>query len=315
MSDTKGASDGQPESKRTTADRRHPDRAESAVGDKRRWSARLRPFGAWSAGIVGTVAATVVTAWLVTWGLLPEDQPPRPSSSQASAAQPPRHEQSASAAPANLPFTVALGAEFTNGAQPVWISGLPPSKVPPRPTGDASYDAWATWAKRAKAVLTSRRPVYFTVQGASAAQVTLLDLKVEVVRRQPPLRGTAYGLVGGDPGYFRSVVADLDKQPPAMSDHYDEEFFTNDFPKRHERRPIRFPYKVSLSDAETFLVDAFTERCDCEFVIKLSWTSQGRTGTHVINDHGSPFRITGNRNARQLCAVNFSEPERCAPWP
>jgi hypothetical protein len=225
-------------------------------------------------------------------------------------------QRSASIAPEKLPFTVAVSENFTDGAQPMWISPHPPSKAPPRPNEIAPYDEWATWAERARAVLTQQRAVYFTVQGTSDAQVTLLDLQVQVVARRPAMRGTLYGLSGGDPSHFRAVNADLDREPPALSDRYNEEFFTSEFPKRHERRPMRFPYRVSLSDAETFLVDAFAKNCDCAFVIKLSWAAQGRTGTHIIDDGGSPFRVTGNRNATQICmAPAPGALERCSKWP
>lgn len=56
---------------------------------------------------------------------------------------------------------------------------------------------------------------------------------------------------------------------------------------------MRLPYRVSAEDPEVLLVDARTKTCDCSWYLELDWSSQGRTGTVRIDDHGRPFRTTG----------------------
>jgi hypothetical protein len=56
---------------------------------------------------------------------------------------------------------------------------------------------------------------------------------------------------------------------------------------------MRMPYRVSAKDPEVLLVDARTVGCDCRWYLELDWSSQGRTGTERIDDHGLPFRTSG----------------------
>lgn len=41
------------------------------------------------------------------------------------------------------------------------------------------------------------------------------------------------------------------------------------------------------------LVDVTTQTHDARWYLELDWSSQGRTGTIRIDDHGRPFRTTG----------------------
>lgn len=235
---------------------------------------RLEPVGRWAAGVVAAALAAVLTAWLLAWGPTPDDRSP-----------------SATPAPtgSELPFTVAV----RSGARS-WASDKPMAELPPRP---GYYDDWRPWAAQVDAVDESPQVVYVTVQGRSDAQVTLTDLRVRVVARRPPLQGTLFGVPGGGDTVFRWVSVDLDADPPGLSTHLDEHAPAAD----HERRPIRFPYRVSRSDAETFEFHGYAERCDCAWVIELSWASEGRTGAHLIDNGGKPFRVTGASNIVRRC--------------
>ena len=55
---------------------------------------------------------------------------------------------------------------------------------------------------------------------------------------------------------------------------------------------IDFPYQVSLREPEVLMLAASTEACTCDWYVDLDWSSQGRTGTVRIGDHGRPFRTT-----------------------
>ncbi|HEX6967286.1 MAG TPA: hypothetical protein VF174_00435 [Micromonosporaceae bacterium] len=242
------------------------------------WLPRLSPVGQWMAGVAAAVVAALATSWVMALQA-PED----------------RTEE--------LPFTVAVGA--SQNATIGWISDRPLSQLPTRP----SYqDDWSEWVSAADAVPVERHAVHLVVQGRSDAQVTILDMKVRVLARRPPITGTHFRKAGGDAGSFRWVAVDLDTEPPEMSSGLAEELLF--LAPEHERRPIRFPYRVSLSDAETFVVEAYTQECDCYWVIELSWASQGRTGTTVIDDGGRPFRLSGLRDAVAGC-FTYSDREEC----
>jgi hypothetical protein len=56
---------------------------------------------------------------------------------------------------------------------------------------------------------------------------------------------------------------------------------------------VHLPYRVSAQDPEVLLVKARTQTCDCRWYLELDWSSQGRTGTLRVDDHGKPFRTSG----------------------
>jgi len=149
--------------------------------------------------------------------------------------------------------------------------------------------------------------VYFTVQGRSASQVTLTDLRVRVVQRRPALPGTHVFAGCGGPTVFRWVSVDLDQKPPAAQTHYDR-IFASDAPAQ-ERRPIKFPYRVTLSEAETFAVVGNAKQCDCLWEVDLDWASEGRTGTYTIRStSGQPFRTTGDARVYAVCGPSSPSP-------
>ncbi|MFI5485587.1 hypothetical protein [Micromonospora echinaurantiaca] len=258
----------------------------------RAWLRRLKPVGPptgrWLAGVLAAVVTTAVTAWLLAWGLLPGSPPSPPDDPDA------------------LPFTIAVRTEHdeTDG----WVVAAPLAEIPARP---GWRDDWSPWVLEANAVPASRLGVSFTVQGVSEAQVTLTDLRVRVAARRPALRGVFAVPGGGGPSAYRWVDADLDEDPPVLH----AGMFTEGEGSvpAHERREIRFPYRVSLTDAETFLVVGHTERCDCEWRVELDWASQGRTGTVTIDDAGRPFRVTGIAGAHTDCFTSPEDIEECRP--
>jgi hypothetical protein len=238
---------------------------------------RMKPLGRWIAGVAAATVAAVLTTWLLAWGLTPDDR-----------AEPATPGPAAS----GLPFTVKVLSARGGG----WVSDKPMTEIPARPPWG---EDWDPWADQVGAVVAPTQVVYFTVQGRSEAQVTLTDLKVRVVARRPAIRGTLFAPVEGGDTPYRWVSVDLDSDPPKTSTHVDEYGAASE----HERRPIRFPYRVSLSDAESFEVDGVTTRCDCSWVIELSWVSQDRAGTYTVDDGGKPFRVTGRTNVLRTCST------------
>jgi hypothetical protein len=129
--------------------------------------------------------------------------------------------------------------------------------------------------------------VQISVQGRNSTAVVLEALRVRVVARATPVQGNAYSMDQGCGGAltprFFSVNLDADR-PIARS-----------LPGGDSEGPIpavQMPYRVSAADPEVLLVTARTETCDCGWYLELDWSSQGRTGTVRIDDHGRPFRTT-----------------------
>ena len=60
-----------------------------------------------------------------------------------------------------------------------------------------------------------------------------------------------------------------------------------------QRPPASFPYRVSNSDVEVFLIDAHAVDCDCTWELVLDWSRGSEKGQTVVNDNGSPFRTQG----------------------
>lgn len=166
-----------------------------------------------------------------------------------------------------------------------YVIAKPPQQVPPPPT---PADA-AVWAASQDAVHGGTTDLRISVQGRGSAAVVLEALHVRVVNHTTPAsrRGIAYSMYEGCgailvPRYF-SVNLDAHR-PLARS-----------MPGNDPDRPapaIDFPYQVSLREPEVLLLSAHTESCTCDWYLELDWSSQGRTGTVRIDDHGRPFHTT-----------------------
>jgi hypothetical protein len=280
------------------------DRLETGLpGYVRRGSRYLRPFGGWLAGIMAAVVAAAITALLLTWDLLPGAEPRSvPTASQVTPPQVTASQPTASQEDV-LPFTVAVRASSGLGE---WVANQPLADLPARPGASGNDGDWADWARRTGAVPTTQS-VSFTVQGRSEAQVVLTDLRVRVVERLPAIAGVLVRAGFGGDAVYRWVSADLDTDPPTLSPGIDE-MYEGSAPA--ERRPIAFPYEVSISDAETFLVDGTADSCYCSWIIELSWASEGHVGTVTIDDNGKPFRVTGKSNITVSCETSGNG-EKC----
>jgi hypothetical protein len=193
-------------------------------------------------------------------------------------------------AKANGGGSVGVPLTWTANSQ-AWQSGCghdyvirkEPAQVPPPP---APQDA-GTWAATQGAVHGRDTNVEISVQGRTSTAVVLTALRVRVAGRAAPVVGTVYAMEQGCGGSMtpRSFAVDLDKDRP----------IAHSVPGNDSGTPIpavRMPYRVSAADPEMLLVTARTETCDCSWYLELDWSSEGRTGTVRIDDHGSPFRTS-----------------------
>ncbi|MGR6968234.1 helix-turn-helix domain-containing protein [Streptomyces cynarae] len=161
-----------------------------------------------------------------------------------------------------------------------------PTQVPPPPE---QQDAGA-WAATQGAVHGGQTMVQISVQGKSSTAVVLEALRVRVVSRGTPVTGNAYAMEQGCGGDLtpRDFSVNLDVNRPIAHAR----------PGNDSGKPlpaVQFPYRVSVEDPEVLLVTATTKAYDCNWYLELDWSSQGRTGTLRIDDHGRPFRTSSTK--------------------
>ncbi|MEV1078103.1 helix-turn-helix transcriptional regulator [Streptomyces sp. NPDC050211] len=185
---------------------------------------------------------------------------------------------------ADVPLTwTADSHEWALGCSHDYVIDKPPQQVPPPPP---PQDA-ANWARALGAVHGREQLVEISVQGRSKTAVVLEALRVRVVGRGEPVAGKAYSMDQGcggslSPRYF-AVDLDINRPIARPVDGGDE---NGPIPA------VRMPYRVSSEDPEVLLVTATTKTCDCRWFLELDWSSQGRSGTVRIDDHGRPFRTS-----------------------
>ncbi|MEU6098217.1 helix-turn-helix domain-containing protein [Streptomyces sp. NPDC047079] len=152
-----------------------------------------------------------------------------------------------------------------------------PQRVPPPPT---EQDA-PGWVSALSAVSSGEQYLVLTVQGTGASTVVLEDLRVRTVSSDAPLAWSDYAMGVGCGGGVETYAfgVDLDKGRPSV------------VPSQGQGD---FPFKVSESDPEVFRVRARTAGHDVRWYLELEWSSGSRHGTVRIDDHGKPFRTSGN---------------------
>ncbi|BFO16661.1 hypothetical protein SHKM778_30490 [Streptomyces sp. KM77-8] len=208
----------------------------------------------------------------------------RPSSSPAPRRKP-ANPGTSKAPAASPPLTWSADSQaWAYGCGHDYVIARPPDQVPPPP---APQDA-GTWAATQAAVHGGETLVELSVQGTSGTAVVLTALRVRVAGRSGPVPGNAYAMDQGCGGALtpRYFDVDLDKDRPIARAVAGNDAGT-------PVPAVRMPYRVSASDPEVLLVTARTAGCDCRWYLELDWSSQGRTGTVRVDDHGRPFRTSG----------------------
>ncbi|MYX32952.1 helix-turn-helix domain-containing protein [Streptomyces sp. SID8377] len=196
----------------------------------------------------------------------------------------PSMNSSATAVPAAPPLTWTANSQLWElGCLHDYVIDKTPQQVPPPPV---PQDA-APWARTQGAVHGGHTIVGISVQGRTDAAVVLEALRVRVVGRAAPVKGTVYstGQGCGSDISPRSFTVNLDMDRPIARPSPGSEHATS-------TPALRMPYRVSSKDPEVLLVDARTAHCDCRWYLELDWSSQGHTGTERIDDHGLAFRTS-----------------------
>ncbi|MGW1619439.1 helix-turn-helix domain-containing protein [Streptomyces sp. NPDC002172] len=217
--------------------------------------------------------------------------PSSPTSSSSSTASGGARTSSPSGSTPGTPAPTAVPLTWTANSQ-LWELGCDhdyvidkqPAQVPPPP---APQDAGA-WAATQGAVHGGNTIVDVSVQGRSSTAVVLEALRVRVVGRTAPAPGIAYSMADGCGGGLtpRYFDVNLDKDRPIARP------VAGEGPDGQTVSTMHLPYRVSATDPEVLRVKASTAGCDCRWYLELDWSSQGRSGTVRIDDHGRPFRTS-----------------------
>jgi hypothetical protein len=263
---------------------------------------KIKAVRAWLVGILAAALATTLTGLLTGWF----------GAAGRKIADIGRSDAAAPGAAANIsaegPLTVAVQSLGVCGVEWVVPGGVQTIDTS-SPFNVDMARSWRDWPPAANGATGAPHDVLIFVQGRSDAEVIITDLKVRVVERSdPPPIATVLSAQCGDSGAFRWLEVDLDKSPPATIPRFDAnaaKAIAEEVPAR-QLTPIKFPYEVSISDAEPFLITAQTQGCDCKWIAEVSWASEGKTGTLVVNDDGKPFRSITTTGADGQCKVGVT---------
>lgn len=195
--------------------------------------------------------------------------------------------------PPKVRAPLIVSAHVTRGRRSAFVFEQPRSELTPLPPDLGSDAARAAWVTRNGGIDAFTTAVEITVEGRSAAAVILSGLTVEVVSRHSPPTGTLLQAEGAGGIGVRYFTVDLDQpRPTPLLGEANE--------PRPGERPLNFPYKVSLSDPEVFVLFAKTQRCDCQWTARLRWRSGGKEGTTTIREGGRPFRTASGTAAKDV---------------
>ncbi|CAL9480448.1 hypothetical protein SUDANB95_03006 [Actinosynnema sp. ALI-1.44] len=164
--------------------------------------------------------------------------------------------------------------------------------------------SWTDPAPLAGGAFADRGSVMVTLQGRHAdLSVMITGIEVEVLSRNPPPPGTVVDARCGGPEYYRYVDVDLDDPTPrAVGRPVDANAVQEAQSKGRRVDPIAFPYEITSTDAETFLLDAATKSCDCTWIVHFDWSAGGRTGRLTVPDDGGSFRVVSGAKATR-CSI------------
>jgi hypothetical protein len=153
---------------------------------------------------------------------------------------------------------------------------------------------WNDFYRQKDAVVVGDSTAEVSIQGESPRTVTLTGIDFEVQRRpRPP--GAVFSLPCGGPGTGRFISVDIDRDPvrrvASSSDPEATVGLTN-------RRPIKFPWTVSITDPLLLYITALAERCYCTWRAVIPWKSGGESGQITVDNDGEGYDVIARSGLR-----------------
>ena len=162
-------------------------------------------------------------------------------------------------------------------------------------SGAVSTDKdWNAFYRRKDAVVVGDSTAEVSIQGESPRTVTLTGIDFKVQRRpRPP--GAVFALPCGGPGTGRFISVDVDRDPVRR-------VASSSDPKATvglvSRRPIKFPWTVSITDPLLLYITALSERCYCTWRAVIPWKSGGESGQIAVDNDGEGYDVIGRSGLR-----------------
>lgn len=149
-------------------------------------------------------------------------------------------------------------------------------------------------------------PVTVTIDvvGTSETQVTLSNLTIHVLSRQPKVSGVWMNILDqcGAGGDYAFGDYDLDSPPPYLLP-------PDSLPDAEQEDAIRFPYTVTQSAGQGFLLTIDSEQCECSWDAELDWSDGTTNSSFVIDDNGVPFQDSSTSGMKLTnWASDFASP-------
>ncbi|GAA1286068.1 hypothetical protein [Saccharothrix xinjiangensis] len=198
---------------------------------------------------------------------------------------------------------VAAVKPVTDPCSSDWFTSKPADEVRAL-LSEGEPRSWTDLAPLAEGASADRGLVMVTLQGLHPDRsVMITGIGIEVLSREPPPPGILLDAPCGGSDNYRHVDIDLDQpRPRAVGRPVDSNAVEEAHRKGWRVDPIAFPYEITSTDAETFLLDATTASCDCTWIAHFDWSAGGRTGRLTVPDGGS-FRAVSSANATRCSTL------------
>lgn len=136
--------------------------------------------------------------------------------------------------------------------------------------------------------------IQVSIQGETDRKVTLTSLRIRIERSEIRPGGAIFTAPCGDDVYGRSVLFDLDADPPrVVKSNNDADASLLMFAPDAEKsaKPLKFPWEVDVRDPVLIYVVARTKECFCRYRVEIPWQSGSKVGTIVLDNDGEGFPL------------------------
>ena len=174
------------------------------------------------------------------------------------------------------------------------LQRLVPPLVKP---GVSQNESILQWARSLGGVRANDTVISFQVRAGVPETIVLTGVRVELLSRSTPLRGTYIEPNGAGDLFYRVLTADLDQPTPSVTPS-----------PTGEAGAWNFPLQVSQqADTEVITLICTTDLYYVEFRVLLDYVYQGEARTYMVDDGGDPFRMSSNRLAAEFAMFGLDD--------
>jgi hypothetical protein len=237
-------------------------------------------LGAWVVGVLGAVAATLLTAWAQ---LIPGAVPPTQSPSEvATASSSPR---------AGTPVKVARMKLVHSDDDEAWVTrDIVSAAAIAQLNRTVSAQTWSAEPDKAMralgAVPTRSSVIEVELVGNRDVPVRIMEITA-LTRCEQPWSGTYFYRPGGGETEIVRVGFDLDHPNPRAKNIVDGQLLGSYFAEHK--------YRLDPGEHATFRLEPRTGDHYCEYRFKLDLLiGEDKEESQIIDDHGEPFKLSAD---------------------